>query len=191
MTDYESSPEKTAPKPLYLVQRFVNSVDLMDAGKPTPETDELTSPEKLRDWLADRELMSRDEPVSEGDLRRALEVREGLRSLLLGHNGVKPDEAAVEALDRAASRAGLRLRFTCEDGPELCPDATGVDGALAEILAMVADAPKGEWERLKACPREGCFWAFYDKTKNHSGKWCSMATCGNVTKARKYRERHG
>ena len=30
MAPGESEPEKTAPQPLYLVQRFVNSVDLED-----------------------------------------------------------------------------------------------------------------------------------------------------------------
>jgi predicted RNA-binding Zn ribbon-like protein len=188
----ESSPEKTAPRPLYLVQRFVNSVDLMDAkGKPSPETEELTSPEALRDWLAERELMGADEPVSEGDLRRALDVREGLRALLLANNGAPLEAAAVERLDRAASRAGLRLRFSPEDQPQLSPDAAGVDGAIARLMSIVAAAVNdGHWERLKACPREDCFWAFYDRTKNRSGRWCTMDVCGNAEKARAYRERH-
>ncbi len=47
----ESAPEKTAPEPLRLVQRFVNSVDLEN------DQDELTSPEALRDWLAERDLI--------------------------------------------------------------------------------------------------------------------------------------
>jgi predicted RNA-binding Zn ribbon-like protein len=188
----ESSPEKTAPRPLYLVQRFVNSVDLMDSkGKPSPETDELTSPEALRDWLAERDLMAPDEPVSEGDLRRALDVREGLRALLLANNGEPLDAAAVERLDRAASRAGMRVRFSLDDEPRLAPDAAGVDGALARLLGIVATSVcDDEWARLKACPREDCFWAFYDRTKNRSGRWCTMDVCGNVEKARAYRERH-
>ena len=188
----ESSPEKTAPQPLYLVQRFVNSVDLMDSkGNPTPEDEELSSPEAMRDWFAERGLMGADEPVSEGDLRRALDVREGLRALLLANNGEPLDDRAVECLDRAASRAGLRLEFCGRPHPTLTPDAAGVDGAIAQLLAIVAGAVNdGHWERLKACPREHCFWAFYDRTKNRSGRWCKMDVCGNVEKARTYRERH-
>lgn len=188
----ESSPEKTAPEPLYLVQRFVNSVDLMDAkGKPTPETEELTSPDSLREWLVERKLMAAEETVSEGDLRRVLDVREGLRALLLANNGAELDDAAVERLDRAASRAGLRLEFCGRPHPTLTPDAAGVDGAIAQLLAIVAAAVNdGHWERLKACPRENCFWAFYDRTKNRSGRWCTMDVCGNVEKARTYRARH-
>ena len=182
-----SSSEKTAPEPLFLVQEFVNSLHLETNG---PDEEELTDPAALRDWLAARGLMGADEPVSEGDLRRAIDVREGLRALLVANNGMAVDEAKVERLDRAASRAGMRVRF-CADDPQLVPDAAGVDGAIARMMSIVAGAvPQGTWERLKACPREDCYWAFYDHSKNRSGKWCSMETCGNVEKAKAYRERH-
>jgi predicted RNA-binding Zn ribbon-like protein len=180
----ESSPEKRAPEPLLLVQRFVNSVDLEDGDE------ELVSPAALQQWLAGRRLMQREDPVTDGDLRRAVDVREGLRALLLANNGEDFDAAAVERLDRAASRAGLRLRFREGGCAEFEPDATGVDGALARLLAIVAEARvDGTWERLKACPRTDCEWAFYDHSKNRSGRWCNMAVCGNVEKARAYRER--
>src|ERR687898_712959 len=61
----ESTPEKTAPAPLELVQRFVNSVDL-ERGE-----DELTGPAELRDWLAERELIASDARVTRADLERA------------------------------------------------------------------------------------------------------------------------
>jgi predicted RNA-binding Zn ribbon-like protein len=180
----ETAPEKRAPEPLHLVQRFVNSVDLEDGSE------ELVSPDALREWLAGRGLMYPDDPVTDGDLRRAVDVREGLRALLLANNGEDFDAAAVERLDRAASRAGLRLRFREGGCAEFEPDATGVDGALARLLAIVAEARvDGTWERLKACPRTDCEWAFYDHSKNRSGRWCKMAVCGNVEKARAYRER--
>jgi predicted RNA-binding Zn ribbon-like protein len=182
-----SAAEKTAPEPLFLVQEFVNSVHF-DPGEPTKEL--ITDAEALRAWLSDHGLMEAGEEVTEGDLRRALDVREGLRSLLLANNGLPLDETQVERLDRASSRAGMRVHF-CADGPKLVPDAAGVDGAIALLMAVVASAvSEGSWERLKACPRHDCFWAFYDHSKNRSGKWCSMETCGNVEKAKAYRQRH-
>ena len=45
----------------------------------------------------------------------------------------------------------------------------------------------GTWRRLKACREDTCQWAFYDRSKNRSGTWCSMAVCGNRAKARAYR----
>jgi predicted RNA-binding Zn ribbon-like protein len=181
-----STLEKTAPEPLFLVQEFVNTIHFEPDG-PTEEN--LTGPEALRDWLAGHGLMEADEEVTEGDLRRALDVREGLRSLLLANNGLPLDDSQVERLDRASSRAGMRVHF-CSEGPRLVPDAAGVDGAIARLMSVVAGAvTEGSWERLKACPRHDCFWAFYDHSKNRSGKWCSMETCGNVEKAKAYRQR--
>ena len=175
---------KEAPGELELVRNFVNTRDIDD------DLDDLERPEQLRDWLAERDLMDPDETVTEGDLRRAIDVREGLRALLLANNGSEFDPGAIERLDRAASRAGLRLRFHAGGCAEFEPDATGVDGALARLLAIVAEARvEGEWDRLKACAEHTCEWAFYDKSKNRSKKWCRMEACGNVNKARAYRQR--
>jgi predicted RNA-binding Zn ribbon-like protein len=184
MAPGESTPAKTAPQPLYLVQRFVNSVDV-ESGE-----DELSSPEALRDWFVERGLMSAHDDATAADLRRAIDVREGLRAVLLHNNGHPLDQERVERLDRAVRRAGVRVRFESGGDPELVPDADGVDGAVARLMAIVAAAVEHDrWERLKACPREECEWAFYDKSKNRSGRWCTMESCGNIEKAKAFRER--
>ena len=175
---------KEAPGELEVVRTFINTRDIDES------LEDLETPDQLRAWLTERQLMDPDEPVTEGDLRRAIEVREGLRALCLANNGSEFDVGAIERLDRAASRAGLRLRFHPGGCAEFEPDATGVDGAMARLLAIVAEARvEGEWDRLKACAEHTCEWAFYDKSKNRSKKWCRMEACGNVNKARAYRER--
>ena len=59
------------------------------------------------------------------------------------------------------------------------------------MLAIVFRAMEdGTWARLKACREDTCQWAFYDRSKNRSATWCSMAVCGNRAKARTYRQRH-
>jgi predicted RNA-binding Zn ribbon-like protein len=179
-----STPEKTAPAPLELVQRFVNSTDL-DSGE-----DELASPEELRAWLAERGLIDPDERVSAADLRRAIDVREGLRALLMANNGMPVDEQRVARLDEVAARAGVRVTFPAGSPPQLAPASAGVDGALAHLLAIVAGAVEaGQWNRFKACSRDVCHWAFFDHSKNRSGRWCEMSVCGNIEKARAFRER--
>jgi predicted RNA-binding Zn ribbon-like protein len=180
----ESAPEKTAPAPLRLVQRFVNSVDLENGQ------DELASPEALREWLAERDLMDPGEKVTAADLKRAIDVREGLRALLLANAGLPLDAERVERLDAAVGRAGMRMRFRAGAEPVLEPEASGLNGALARLMAIVAAAvEQGSWARLKACHRDPCFWAFYDHSKNRSGRWCRMEDCGNIEKARAFRER--
>jgi predicted RNA-binding Zn ribbon-like protein len=98
----------------------------------------------------------------------------------------------VTSHHRAAPRAGMRMRFDPRGTPGLEPDATGVDAALARLLAIVATArADGTWPRLKACREDTCQWAFYDQSKNRSGRWCTMDVCGNRSKARAYRTRRG
>ena len=61
--------------------------------------------------------------------------------------------------------------------------------ALAGPIGSMASGGQvdGTWSRLKACPGEGCAWAFYDRSRNGSRTWCSMAVCGNRVKTRRYR----
>jgi predicted RNA-binding Zn ribbon-like protein len=35
-----------------------------------------------------------------------------------------------------------------------------------------------------------CRWLFLDHSKNHSRRWCSMNSCGAITKMRRYRATH-
>lgn len=48
----------------------------------------------------------------------------------------------------------------------------------------------GPLDRIKECPPpQGCGWLFMDLSKNKSRQWCSMKTCGNAAKVRRFRER--
>lgn len=167
-----------------LVRDFVNTVDFED------RVEQLSIPAELARWLAERGLAGRDVRVSRDDLRRALELREALRELLLANNGEQADVArAGRVLDAVARRSGLSVRF--DPGRRLAPARGGIDGALGKILAVVADAmADGTWQRLKACRSRTCRWAFYDRAPNRSRQWCSMRVCGNREKARVYRRRH-
>jgi predicted RNA-binding Zn ribbon-like protein len=48
----------------------------------------------------------------------------------------------------------------------------------------------GSWPRLKACPRDLCGWAFFDRSSNASATWCSMSVCGGRVKSGAYYRRH-
>ena len=180
----EAEPAKRAPEPLRVVQQFVNSADL-EAGE-----DDLETPAALEAWLRERGLYAGRRAVTAAEHRRAIAVREGLRAALFVHNGGDPDPEAAERLERAAAESTLRVSFRPGEAPELTPSCDAVSGALARLLGIVAaSATDGSWQRLKACADSGCRWAFYDHSKNRSGRWCSMASCGNQEKARAYRAR--
>jgi predicted RNA-binding Zn ribbon-like protein len=173
-----------APGELAHVQSFVNTHDFED------HVELLETPDQLRDWLAERGWVRKDERLGEADLRQALAVREAIRSLLLANNGAPLDQSAVESLNSAAERAQVVVRFDSEGRGELAAPRPGIDGALGQLLAIVfRSMAGGDWHRLKACPLESCTWAFYDRSKNRSSTWCDMGTCGNRAKARKYRAR--
>ena len=171
-----------APEPLRLVQAFVNTVDVENG------VEELTDAAALRSVLIRiGALPAAAAPLTQVDLRRALAVREALAKLLHANVGLPLDQPAVELLDRVGSVGGLAVRFG-RDGPTLVSTASGVDGALGRILAVVySSMVSGTWSRLKACPRDVCGWIFYDRSRNSSSRWCAMSVCGNRTKMKKHR----
>jgi predicted RNA-binding Zn ribbon-like protein len=58
--------------------------------------------------------------------------------------------------------------------------------AVAGLLTAIDRAERDQtWERLKVCARDTCRWAFYDASRNRSGRWCSMAGCGNHIKMKR------
>ena len=173
----------TAPGELELVRLFVNTVDLEDGD------DELSSPDALAGWLEAYRLGGGS--AGSADLHGARRLREAIRGLLLENSAMNVREESALTLAQAAERARFAVRFDPAGTMTLEPRAAGVDGALGRLVAIVAGAmADGTWSRLKACQADRCGWAFYDHARNRSRRWCSMAVCGNRTKARSYRRRH-
>lgn len=186
---YEPGPQSggrpPAPGRLGLVQAFVNTHFDLEHERGA---DLLATPSGLEAWLDGRDLGGR--PVTRAAHGRALVVREGLRAVLSGHNGMPADRSAVEALSRLSGDlpAGVHVDAAGITAP--APVQPGGDGALGLVLAVAHEAQAaGTWRRLKVCPGPHCGWAFYDHSRNASGTWCSMQVCGGRVKARAYRSR--
>ncbi len=176
------SDRQTATGELGLVQAFVNTVDLQDG----PE--ELADPNTLKAWLVARGLMEAAQPVGESDLGHAIAVREAMRGLIGANSGFPVYPVDVATLNEAAATSRLRMRFGADGKPRLEPDVPGVVGAMGRLVGTLYAAMAGEdWTRLKLCRSATCRWAFYDRSKNHSSRWCTMASCGNREKARRFR----
>lgn len=176
---------KAAPAPLILVQDFVNTLDREG------DVEELTNPAALKAWLAERGILDVSDPVSDADVLKAKELREGFRDALMANHDGRPDPNAIDAINHIARNARLYVRLHPDGTSSLESDALGVDRALGHLLAIAYTAmADGTWPRLKICRRDKCRWAFYDHSKNRSGNWCSMAVCGNKEKAAAYRARH-
>src|SRR5436305_13550423 len=84
-----------APGDLELVQAFANTFWDLERGRP----EQLRNPAALAAWLRRRGLFGRGARLDETDLRRALDVREGIRALLFANSGTDPDTDAIERLN--------------------------------------------------------------------------------------------
>ena len=63
-----------------------------------------------------------------------------------------------------------------------------------QLLAPVAESAAdllcyGNPLYLRKCESDECVLYFYDRTKNHTRRWCSMAACGNRAKAAAFYQR--
>ncbi len=170
---------------LGLIQAFVNTLDLM------PLHEELKDPNTLQAWLVANNLMDSSPPVEGADLKHAIAVREAMRGLIGGNSGLRVYPVDLATLTKAAGESRLRMRFGPDGKPRLEPEASGAVGAIGRLVAALYSAMQDEgWERLKLCGSDSCRWAFYDRSKNQSSRWCRMASCGNREKARRFRESH-
>ena len=179
------SERETAAGDLGLVQAFVNTVDLM------PGEEQLKDPNTLQAWLVANRLLGPEQQVDEADWKHAIAVREAIRGVIGGNTGLGVFPVDLATLNEAAAASRLRMRFGRGGRPRLEPEAGGAVGAIGRLVATLYSAMQDEgWKRLKLCGSDTCRWAFYDRSKNHSSRWCTMASCGNREKARRFRAAH-
>jgi predicted RNA-binding Zn ribbon-like protein len=166
-------------------------VDFLNTRDIEEETDSIDDPRGLQAWIRERTGEYVDAPDEEA-LQRLLGLRESLRALLRTNNGEEIEAGELTPLEEAAERSRFRTTFSTDGQLDLAPARSDLSGFEARLLLAIERLQsQGAWPRLKACTDEGCQWAFYDATRNHSRTWCSMDVCGNREKTRRYRERRG
>jgi predicted RNA-binding Zn ribbon-like protein len=162
----------------HLLRDFVNTAEPQTGGE------DLTGPAALAQWCAERGLLRAGTRLTADDVAAAVAVREGLRSVLQSHAGHEPAADPSAVLTTVLDDVPLRAVFDASGDLRLEP---AVDRPMAHVVAGLLDAVRqatadGTWHRLKVCARDSCRWAFYDESRNRSGRWCSMAGCGNLVK---------
>lgn len=174
-----------APGELETVQRFVN----LHEHVPGVVQDIPPSREVVAAFLRDHGLLEGSDAFTETDRRAALSLIAALHAKVAANAGRPTSREHLDVIHAAARRAGLRPRFG-PDGPVIEPSRSGAAGALGQLVAIafLADLD-GSWAHLKTCASDSCHAVFFDRSKNHSGRWCSMSVCGNRAKVRAWRER--
>jgi predicted RNA-binding Zn ribbon-like protein len=174
------TPSPVVPADVGVVRDYVNTTD-HELG-----TDDITTPAELTVYLHRTGLMETRSRSTDEDLALARQLRAGLRRALeLNHVGAS---GPVPELEAALDRLPLELRWS-GDRVALAPTEQGVRGALAKVAISMSNAvADGIWWRLKICSSDECEWAYYDKSKNRSARWCEYG-CGDKLKMRAYRAR--
>jgi predicted RNA-binding Zn ribbon-like protein len=113
-----------------------------------------------------------------GVLRRMLEGLAGGRAQVSAHaldaiNGLLRDDTRQREVVRTKAGYETRTRRRIEAPGDLL-------GAIAESAADLLSTD--DLTLLRACQNPECVLFFYDTTKNHRRRWCSMAACGNRAK---------
>lgn len=177
--------KKPAPEPLRRVQSLINTVD-RESG-----LDRLAAAGDAAPWMTANGLLASGETPTEDDLLTLIGVREGLRALVLQNtDGQAPEPALVSPLHQITDDERARAVVGEDGAVSLMPVGDSLRARLLALLLIVSDAQRdGTWAHLLACANGDCQWAFYDRSRNHGGTWCDMATCGNKLKNRDFRAR--
>ena len=115
----------------------------------------------------------------------------GLDALVVARDAVQdvivsgaPSSALEGILDRIVQRPRLTV-----GGLEWDVDAPP-DLELATTFLMAWTETSQRFPgRLRRCANDECSLFLLDRSKGRTGRWCSMATCGNRMKARRHHER--
>ena len=166
----------------------------------------LHSYEDLLEWARRADLIG---PISSGHLSagterakaEALKESEALvaslRALFVAaaRHAVLP-QAALDHLNRLVQKTAAWRRISaCDDEGRKVSCGWDFKGALPLavlgpiVWRAVELLESGPLDRVKECGAHDCGWMFLDTSKNRSRQWCSMQTCGNTSKVRRFRDR--
>ncbi|MFF3748946.1 CGNR zinc finger domain-containing protein [Streptomyces sp. NPDC002018] len=169
---------------LDVVEQFLNTLDERTFswhGEKFVPGDGLSSVEDLSAWLEKHGLATAGQELRPSDLALAVALRDTLREALTdGTDSAKAAQALASFPLRLAPDPSGHLRIAAASG------VAGLDAIIETVATSVAG---GGWKRMKLCSSADCRRAFYDTSRNGSGRWCRMEVCGNRHKTRAYRRR--
>jgi predicted RNA-binding Zn ribbon-like protein len=175
-------------------------------ASPQPD-DRLLNYELLIDWSMQAGLLStkvantlleiaKSSPMeAEQTLRHAIEVRETIYRLFSSTANQKtPSPEDLQILNQALSQAMSHLRIINTQDRFAYAWSVGDDGLgrmLWPILQSTAELlTSTDLKRIGECADDrGCGYLFFDTSRNHSRRWCSMESCGNRAKAQRHYQR--
>jgi predicted RNA-binding Zn ribbon-like protein len=175
----------------HLALDFLNSREREDDGL----ADLLQSDEDVLSWLEQAGYPAPDighTPRRVHLLSAARTLRESIRSLVEMRKDGKRGNPSVLNHFLATGRSYRQLVWSKSN--ELKIDTVRKEQTAESILAPVAEAAAdllamADFALVKRCENTTCGLWFYDQTRSHRRRWCSMQRCGNRHKVAAYRTR--
>ncbi len=127
-------------------------------------------------------------------LARALDLRECLYRVFHAQAaGEAPAAADLDRLNAWLAAAMPHARLERQDGTYRWGWTAGdpsIDRLLWPVVRSAADlVVSDERASVRECASDTCSWLFIDRSRTKRRRWCSMTTCGNRAKARRFYQR--
>ena len=186
-------PPPTPPRVAdHLALELLNTVFVLNGEL----VDSLQSDSDILRWLADTGWPVKGNlanPKPDNLLHSARTLREAIRKLVETRKAGKRADVAHFNAFLAESQSHLKL--SPGKGGTLNIEREWKQQTPEEILAPIAEAAAellatGDFNLVRRCEDSECVLWFYDRTRSHRRRWCSMATCGNRNKVAAFRKRH-
>jgi predicted RNA-binding Zn ribbon-like protein len=178
---------REAPAGLALVQELLNTRATMSYG-----ADLLAMPDDAQRWLSEAlgtwSLVSGlPAPIlllSSTDMRSLRRLRTTFENVVLAGSRNQPDGSLPPA------DVPVSLVPDADGWVRIVPTGRGTRWLASALWAEALLAQQGGvWPRLKLCHNVVCRAAFFDTSRNNSGVWHDVSTCGNTANLRAFRER--
>ena len=178
-----------APGALALVQDLVNT---SPAAREPDLLAELVGARQWMDsataqWSAATGLPVPEVVLDADGLQELRAFRDDLREVVMRAHNAAPDTRSAAPMLHSAAAA---LQLAPDGSVRLQPEETGQQALVMLVLAALYEGQlAGTRVRLKTCRNPQCPLAFYDRSRNASGVWCSVRICGNAINLRAHRDR--
>jgi predicted RNA-binding Zn ribbon-like protein len=166
--------------------------------------DRLKTFDNLRDWLKRAGLLASPEAsglarrcsakASERVLSAARELRKSIRTAAEAVIDGKPvPPGAIRTINVLLTKRDGHFQIERRSSQlerRFISQMTDPLALLAPLAESAADLLcKADPALVRKCADETCNLLFYDSTKNHRRRWCSMSACGNRAKVATHRAR--
>jgi predicted RNA-binding Zn ribbon-like protein len=140
-------------------------------------------------------LPQSDPQAAEGLLLKARQLCSSLRKVFVViHRKQKIAPEWVESVNDILRITEGHDELLCDNGTwriEFIAREGGLDWLLAAVARSAAElVAEGPGARLRLCANPRCSLFFYDNSRTHRRRWCSMAVCGNRNKVAAFARKH-